>query len=156
MHINNITSPEAELKSAVDAFETCLVRPIVSGELSPWIDEVRKTWAKCAEQVGLHTKHLHPRQYEAIAKQDSELLPRVELLRAGDAAIEEQREQIGQSVVRVVQHLPKLEPDEAKAQKHVESLIDDGVAFAARVRKQIVAVQTWYIEAFNRDSGAVD
>ena len=59
-------------------------------------------------------------------------------------------------VVRVVQHLPKLEPDEEKAQKHIKSLIDDGVAFAARVRKQSVAVQTWYVEAFDRDSGAVD
>jgi hypothetical protein len=156
MTTNNITSPEAELKSALDAFETCLIRPIVSGELSPWINEVRKSWAEAATQVHFHTKHLHPRQYEAMAKQDSELLPRVELLRADDAAIEEQREQIGQSVVRVVQHLPKLEPNEEKAQKHIKSLIDDGVAFAARVRKQSVAVQTWYVEAFYRDSGGVD
>ena len=46
MNTNKIASPEAELKSALDAFETCLVRPIVSGELSPWIDEVQKAWAE--------------------------------------------------------------------------------------------------------------
>lgn len=148
--------PEAELKSAVDAFETSLVRPLVSGELAPWIQEVQTAWREAAAQIHYHTKHLHPRQYEAIAKQDPELLPRIDLLRAEDVALEEQREAIHQSVTRTAEHLPKLDPDEEKAQKHIRSLVDDGTKFVTQVRKQSVAVQTWYIEAFSRDAGAVD
>lgn len=150
------TNPEAELKHAADAFETSLVRPLVSGELAPWIQEVQTAWKEAAAQIHYHAKHLHPRQYEAIAKQDPELLPRIETLRAEDSALEEQRELIHQSVTRIAEHAPKLEPDEEKAQKHIRSLVDDGMKFVTRVRKQSVAVQTWYIEAFNRDVGAVD
>ena len=60
------------------------------------VDQVQKAWADAAAQIQYHTKHLHPRQYEAIAKQDPELLPRVELLRTDDAVIEEQREKLNQ------------------------------------------------------------
>jgi hypothetical protein len=154
MNTANHISPEADLKTVVDAFETSLVRPIVSGEMTPWLDEVNQAWTKAGAQIHYHAKHLHPRQYDAIAKQDAELLPRVDLLRTEDAALEEQRERINQSVIRVTQHVPKLDPDEEKAQKFIKSLIDDGMAFITRVRKQSVAVQTWYSEAFNRDSGA--
>jgi hypothetical protein len=154
MNTANHTSPEADLKTALDAFETSLVRPIISGELTPWLHEVNKAWVEAGTQIHYHLKHLHPRQYEAIAKQDAELLPRLDMLKTEDAALEEQREKINQCVARVAEHAPKLEPDEEKAHKHITSLIDDGMAFITRVRKQIVAVQTWYIEAFNRDSGA--
>ena len=154
MNTANQTSPEVELKTAVDAFETSLVRPLVSGELTPWLEEVKKAWGEAAAQIHYHTKHLHPRQYEAMAEQDAELLPRIDMLKIEDAALEEQREQINQAVARVAQHAPKLVPDEEKAHKYIKSLVDDGMAFVMRVRKQSVAVQTWYIEAFNRDSGA--
>ena len=145
-----------DLKNALAAFETSLLAPSVSGELSTWLQEVQKTWEEAPAQIHYHVKHLHPRQYEEIAKQDAELLPRIDQLRKDDEAIEEQREKLSQSIGRVGQHAPKLEPDEEKAQKHVKSMVDDGMAFLIGVRKQEVAVQTWYVEAFNRDGGAVD
>jgi hypothetical protein len=149
-------NPEAELKIAIDAFETNLVTPIVSGELAAWVDHLRNAWTEAASQIHYHVKHLHPRQFEQIAKQDPELLPRLELLKAEDRAIEEQRDRINQLVTRAAEHVPMLEPDEEKAQKYTKSLIDDGTSFVTRVRKQCVAVQTWYVEAFTRDHGAVD
>ena len=78
------------------------------------------------------------------------------VMSAEDDAIEQQRELFSTVVHRVTQHVPKLEPDEEKAQKHTKTLVDDGTAFLTRVRKQEAAVQTWYVEAFNRDRGAVD
>jgi hypothetical protein len=99
---------------------------------------------------------LHPRQFEEIAEQDQELLPQIERLKAEDEAIQCEHERIGQLVARDAQHVPKLEPDEGKAQKHVQNLIDEGIAFITRVRKQEVAVETWLVEAFNRDRGAGD
>jgi hypothetical protein len=150
------SNPEAAFKAAVDEFERCLVTPILSGQLAAWVGEVQEAWREAAGQVHYQIKHLHPRQYEEIAKQDPELFPRIDLLKLEDGAIEEHRDKINQTVVRLAQHIPKLEPDEEKAQKHTKSVVDDGLAFIARVRKQVVAVQTWYIEAFNRDGGAVD
>src|SRR5437016_1539984 len=143
-------SPESDLRTALASFETNLTTPIVSGDLAAWLEDVQASWSEASAQIHYHVKHLHPRQYGEIAKQDPELLPRIELLKAEDDAIEQQREQVASAVSRVSQHVPKLEPDEEKAQKHTKTLIDDGTAFLARVRKQEVALQTWYVEAFNR------
>jgi hypothetical protein len=150
------THQEDDLKTALAKFESNLVSPIVSGELASWIDDVKTGWSEASEQIHYHIKHLHPRQFDEIGTQDPELLPRIELLKAEDDAIEEQRKQLSTTMDRVTQHAPKLEPDEEKAQKHTQTLVDDGTAFLTRVRKQEAAVQTWYVEAFNRDRGAVD
>ncbi|MEX0612767.1 MAG: hypothetical protein WD738_15065 [Pirellulales bacterium] len=150
------TTTESDLKTALTGLETSLSTPIVSGELAAWMGEVQKAWQEASAQIHYSVKHLHQRQYDQMAKEDLELLPRIELLKVEDEAIEQQREHISQMVARDAQHVPKLEPDEGKAQKHVQSLIDEGLAFITRVRKQEVAVQTWLLEAFNRDRGAVD
>ena len=149
-------SAEPDLKVAIDQFETNLVTPIMPGELASWAEQVHSAWTEAATQIQHHVKHLHPRQFEAIAEQDPELLPRVELLKAEDEAIEDHLASFSQAVAQTAEHASKLEPDVEKAQKHIQSLIDDGLSFLARVRKQSVAVQTWYVEAFNRDKGAVD
>lgn len=148
-------SPEADLKVAIDQLETNLVTPIMPGEMASWAEQVHSAWTEAATQIQYHVRHLHPQQLEAIAQQDPELLPRVELLKAEDMAIEEQFATLNQAVTQTTEHASKLEPDEEKAQKHIQLLIDDGLSFIARVRKQTVAVQTWYVEAFNRDNGAV-
>jgi hypothetical protein len=38
----------------------------------------------------------------------------------------------------------------------VKKLVDQGMALVTQIRKQEVAIQTWFIEAFNRDRGSVD
>jgi hypothetical protein len=148
-------SPE-ELKTALTTFETSLLTPTVCGELVSWLEQVQKSWEEASTQIHFHVKHLHPRQYDEISKQDPELFPKIEQLQAEDEAIEQQRAQLSQSIGRVGQQAPKLEPDEEKAQKYTKSIIDQGTAFLTQVRKQEIAVQTWYVEAFNRDRGAVD
>ena len=145
-----------DLIAALTTFETSLLSPTVSGQLAPWLEEVQKAWEEASAQIHFHVKHLHPRQYEEISKQDPELLSRIDQLRAEDEAIEQQREQLAQSIGRVEQHVPKMEPDEEKAQKYTKAIIDGGTTFLIQVRKQEVAVQTWFVEAFNRDGGAVD
>jgi hypothetical protein len=145
-----------DLKAALTAFETSLLAPTVSGALPAWLDEVQKSWEEASAQIHFHIKHLHPRQFDEISKQDPELLPRIEQLQAEDEVIEQQRTELSQEISRIGQHAPKLEPDEEKAQKYTKTIVDSGTAFLIRVRKQELAVQTWYVEAFNRDGGAVD
>lgn len=152
----NPRSPDDELKSALAEFETDLLRPIVSGERMAWVGEVKKSWAEASAQVHYHVKHLHPRQYDDMSKQNPEMLPRIDLLSAEDDTIEEQREHCAQAIARAVSFAAAMEPDEEKAEKHTTQLVEAGIAFITRVRKQEIAVQTWYIEAFDRDRGAVD
>lgn len=150
------SNSENELKATLSAFETSLATPVVSGELAEWVGAVEKSWAEASAQVHYEIRHRHPRQYEQMSKEDPELLPRVEQLQGEDAAIEQEREKLSHTVARTAQHVPKLEPDEERAQQHTKKLVDEGMAFIARVRKQEVAIQTWFVEAFNRDRGAVD
>jgi len=35
-------------------------------------------------------------------------------------------------------------------------LVDDGIEFITRMRKQEAAVQAWFVEAFTRDRGVAD
>ena len=150
------SNSENELREALASFETSVATPIVSGDLPDWTDKVQKAWSEASAQVHYHVKHLHPRQYDEISNEDPALFQQVELLKAEDDAIERDREKLNQSVTSVATHAPKLEPDEGKANRHIQSLIDDAMAFVMRARKQQVAVQTWYVEAFNRERGGGD
>jgi hypothetical protein len=150
------TKQEPDLKDALMSFETSLSTPIVSGELAAWIGEVQKAWTAASASIHDNVARLHPAQYEEMAQADPELLPRIEVLKADDEAIDQQRERVSRLVERDAQAVPKFEPDEGKAQKHLQSLVDEGLSFVIRVRKQEVAVETWLMEAFNRDRGAVD
>jgi hypothetical protein len=152
----NGDNPEAQLKSALEGFEVSCLRPIVAGELQSWVEHLKEEWGRANSQIELHTKQLHPRQYDEIAKQDPELLTRIDRLKSEDAVIDAERVKVDQGVMRLAEHLPKLEPDEEKAKVRASSFVDEATAFLSRVRKQSVAVQTWYMEAFNRDAGSVD
>jgi hypothetical protein len=156
MDVPTVENPEARLKAALDAFESDLLRPVVSGDFARWVHELKRSWDDAVEQICVHATVLHPQQYDQISKQDLELLPRIDLLKAEDVAIEYDCEKLNQAIGRLAQHAPKLEPDEVKGQKHAKGVVDAATTLIARVRKQTLAVQTWYIEAFNRDGGAVD
>jgi hypothetical protein len=147
---------EQELKSSLERFENCLVTPVMSGELTNWVGEVQGAWVGTLEQVREHVREFHPRQYKQISKEDPELLPRTEKLAAEDFAIEEDAEEFDRLMHRFAEHAPKFEPDEEKFAKHLQALVDDGIEFITRVRKQEAGVQAWFMEAFTRDRGVAD
>jgi hypothetical protein len=145
-----------ELRSALAAFETSVTSPVVSGDLVDWTEKVAKSWNEASTRIHFQLKHSHPRQFEEIANADAALLRQVELMRSEDEAIEADREKLSQTVSRIAHHVPKMEPDEAKAQPHIHALLDQAIPLIARVRKQEVTVQTWFAEAFNRERGGGD
>jgi hypothetical protein len=150
------STPDLELKAALERFETCLLSPILAGELIEWVGETQKSWCDAAAHFREHASELHPRQFKQISKEDPELLPRTEKLQAEDADIEEDVEELDRALRRFAEHAPKFEPDEEKIGRHAQKVIDDGVALVTRIRKQEAAVQTWFIESFNRDRGVAD
>jgi hypothetical protein len=147
---------ESDLKEALTALEVSVLTPIVPGELPTWAEQVQATWTEASAQIHHHVKQLHPRQYEEIAEQDPELLPRIELLKVEDQAIALECEEFNKLIGRVTRYTPEVEPDEGKASRDIQSLVDGATQFISRVRKQSIGVQTWFSEAFARDRGAVD
>jgi hypothetical protein len=150
------THTDQELKTALERFESCLLTPMMAGELVSWVGETKAAWAEALPLVRLHLSELHPRQYKQISKEDPELLPRTEKLKAEDALIQDDGEEFDRLLHRFAEHAPKFEPDEEKISKHLQALVDDGIEFVTRVRKQEAAVQAWFIEAFTRDRGVAD
>lgn len=151
-----VCTPERELREALETFETALATPVVAGELASWSDGAQKAWNELSVQIHYHLGHLHPRQFQQIAGEDPEMHACVEKLKAEDAKVEQDREALGRIVTRVAAHAPKFERDEEKIRQHTQHLIDTGLAFVARIRKQEIAIQTWFMEAFNRDRGVAD
>lgn len=147
---------EHDLKPSLERFETCLLSPVIPGELADWTLEVKASWEDCVARIREHIAELHPRQYKQISKEDPELLPKTEKLQEADAELEEDCEEFDRAVRRFAEHAPKFEPDEEKIAGHVKSLVEAGVVLVTSVRKQEAAVQTWFLEAFTRDRGVAD
>jgi hypothetical protein len=152
----NAADPESILRAALDAFETSLAVPIVAGELDEWSQQVRTAWAEASAEVHRQLTQLHPAQLKQIAKEDPELSTQVDLLRAEDAALEEDRACLDGVIERLARLVPMVEPNERIFHEYHAQLQKDGVDFITRVKKQQVALQTWFQEAFNRDRGVAD
>ena len=150
------TNADNELKNTLEQFETCLLSPVVPGELSDWCDEVKSAWAEAVDRVRNQVHELHPQQYQEMGAEDPESLPRTEKLEEDDRSLEEHCDEFDRTLHRFVEHAPKFEPDEEKVAQHAQTLIDAGVELLTNIRRQEAAVQTWYIEAFTRDRGVAD
>ncbi len=148
-------SPATEFTAAIESFETALLTPITSGDLPDWLEKLKSAWKHAADILRGESR-LHQQQLDEIAVQDPELLFRVEQLRAEDIDLNKQCERIDQAVTRLSDLGPRLEPDEERARRPTQQAIDEGLALVTRVRRQKIAMQTWYNEAFNRDRGPVD
>jgi hypothetical protein len=149
----NPHNPDCQLRNALEHFETTLVAPIVGGEFQDWMSRVMSTWTELSTQINYHADQLHPSQFHEIEQADPEMLPRVELLKTEDDAIEQQRDQFNHLVKRLSEVAPKVESDEKRVENPAALLSAHGIALVTRVRTQEVALQTWFVEAFSRDRG---
>ena len=149
-------NPDRKLRIALEAFETSLATPIVSGELAPWSEQVQRVWAELCPLVQYQVTALHPKQFQEITDQDPELFAQVDNMKAEDAHLEENRKSLDQLIQRLANLAPLVEPDERRFHDYMAQLQKEAIDYMARVKKQLVAVQTWYVEAFNRDRGIAD
>jgi hypothetical protein len=151
-----VPTPENEMRNALEAFENALATPLISGEHVAWADAVRTAWQGAATQVQRQIERIHPAQYAKMLEADSDLAARIEKLREEDAAIGRQRNRIAAAVERLHRKAAAAEYDEARTDGDRRRLVNAGISFAVRMRKQEVAVKTWFVEAFNRERGPVD
>lgn len=144
------------LRDALQRWERSLQTPLVPGELSAWAEACRTDFARVADLVASESRGSHEAQYKQMFDEDPELAERIEQLRAEDdrlfAAIEKFAEQT-QQLIDAAEH---VEPDERKAEPFQQAVAREGLGLVLALRAQEVAIETWFVEALERDRGNVD
>jgi hypothetical protein len=149
------TNAPPNIKPALEAIETLFAAPMVPGEHVAWTEELTSKWESLEPQIRQHLG-AHEQQYKQMLEVDQEIFKRVELLRQEDQAIAAELDGIDELVERLRIKTPVAVPNEARTDKEREALTNRGLAFVVRLRKQEVAIDTWFSEAFNRDRGPGD
>jgi hypothetical protein len=145
-----------ELRTALETFETALETPLVSGEHATWSERVRETWSQLKPLVHRQLEEVHPQLFDEIFETDAELARRIEQLRDEDQALRREMQRLDERIETLALRTPFAERDELRTTDERDDLVEDGIAFVVRTRKQEVAAQTWFVEAFNRERGPGD
>jgi hypothetical protein len=152
----SIPQQEQALRDALTALETALDTPIISGELKDWVESVRKTLDAAAAALLAQFHQGHRQQFANILQQDLEMARQVEQLKEEDQAILQQMTELGRELDGLAAVAGAVGRHESQAQAYESQVVQAGLMFIARVRKQETAITTWLMEAFQRDRGTGD
>ena len=145
-----------ELNSALGKLETALLSPVASGELESWARNVQEAATALSQRLPAYLKSvLHP-QYADIAKNDAELLTRVEQLIAEDQNVLLVQDTFQQRLSDFVKRASQIKKDEGQIAADRAKLEQEGLDFVLRIKRQRAAADTWLAEANYRDRGPVD
>jgi len=142
-------------RAALTELERSLESPLVPGELDDWLTSVLKAFDDLqpvlAAQLGKHKE-----VYQEIGEEDQELLSRVDQLADTDAKLAAQVEQLRKKFAAMESQAEEIEPRENRIHDALQNLSDEGLVLVIELRKQEAAIDTWLMEAFQRDRGPVD
>jgi hypothetical protein len=141
---------------ALGSMEDSLLSSVVPGELVGWMAALSESAEFVGALLWRHYETVHDAQYSQIVKEDSELLPRVERMKRGDAESLERLEGLLDRIDTLKRGAPQCEPDETALITSLNILIDQGLAWLIHAKRQERARETWLVEAFNRDRGILD
>ena len=142
---------------ALEDFETSLETPLMSGELTDWVNTVQGA----CEHLGVLLRGDVPREhaavYATISREEPELSSQVEKLRATDEQLSlVDFGEVQLSLKRLLDRAQAVEQDEKKASLLCAEVVKQALAFVIGARTQETAIATWFSESFNRDSGFGD
>lgn len=146
----------APLESELHEFETCLETPFVPGELERWMESVRSAWEQLSPALRDRFEREQPELFEQIVADDPELHERVNELREHNAQVLALRSELEQRIPWLHERAARVEPDEKRLDEELNRFIEDGLRFVIESRKQEVALRTWMLEAYERETGPVD
>jgi hypothetical protein len=147
---------EKDVFERLEQLERTVYVPIVSGEVTQWLDAVAKSVKRVEETVCGYFRAVHPALFEQITEYDPEQNSRVQALEGED-------DEICACLHALVDFAEKLqgagefvEPDERLIANATKELSDRAVGLVLRIRKHETEISTWYVEAMMRDRGPVD
>jgi predicted nuclease with TOPRIM domain len=147
---------EKSLKEALERFERRLETPLVPGELTGWICEAVEACHNVGPTLDRQRRRTHEQILDAIAREDAELIPRAEELRKEDEELQCDYRRLREEADRLAEQAETAEPHERRLDERRASFVRHGLDFVIRTRTQELAVETWFLEAFDRDRGVVD
>lgn len=147
---------ENEFLSALDRLERSLETPIIPGELPTWLRTVRNLFAEVDSKYELEIEEIHSQILQQIARQDPELVARVEQLQGQDEELMTQWRALQGKSRRLRNDVEQIEPHESAFEDRVEKFRDEALGFVIEARKQEAALTAWYAEALQRDRGVAD
>jgi hypothetical protein len=152
----SVQQQEQALRDALSRLETALGTPVISGELTDWVQAVRKDFEAVRGALRAEFHEGHRQQFANIMQQDLELARRVEQLKEEDQTLLLQMAKWGEELDRLASIAAAIGRDENRAGEYTQGVVEAGLMFIAHVRKQETAITTWLMEAFQRDQGTVD
>lgn len=142
-----------QVSEAIEKLHRQLELPYVSGELSSWTDGIIELLGSTKECIRKSIEDDHPCSYKTIMKNDLELAQRVEDMRAEDAQLLCKLDDLTREAENLDKMVDEAHLAESQFKPKRDRLVEDGVAFIVRLRKQRAAINTWLGEAFSRDNG---
>ncbi len=141
---------------ALAELEACLESVVVPGDLLSWATALQQACETGGNALRRAITGSHADQLSKIKSEDLNLAQRVVQLKEEDAEILKLYDQLAGKVQRLQERADLAGSREDKLDETVQSLIDEGLALVIRVRKQESAINTWFAEAFQRDTGVGD
>jgi len=144
------------LADTLERLERQLELPHISGELNSWAAESLKLLKELDRQVRWAVNSEHPRAFETIVKNQANLLQQVEKMRPEDQQLLEALEPVIRQAEQFALSMNETALAEQQFQPKRERLVNDGLSFILRMRRQQSAVDTWLRESMQRDNGVGD
>ncbi|MEZ6097691.1 MAG: hypothetical protein R3E01_01845 [Pirellulaceae bacterium] len=155
-HSSSETDSGPQFGDALLKFEKCLEAPVVPGELPSWTSAVGHAFKNFAEPLHREIEEIHKDHFAEISEEAPDLLRRVEQMREEDSKLLVLYEELSNKLRKLREGAERVEPHESKLEKARDVLVDEGLQFVIRARKQQQAISTWLLEAFYRDRGVAD
>lgn len=143
------------LERATDALEDAIEQTRVPGELSEWAGGVSRALNQVYEILRHQVIPQHEADFRQILSNDIALEPRVQELTAVDEELCQQLDSALKLAATIEQTL--LASDgQVEANAQADRLFEKCMLLVIRLRKQEQAVNSWFVEALQRDRGVVD
>ena len=154
---NPATNPaEQALSDGMAKLETALLTPVVSGELNSWVKNAQQAADNFGSQLGQYIDRVLHKEFNEIAKSDSELLERVQSMYKEEKALVAEHVKFREDLASLVTRSDGEKRDELKMAEQVDRVEKRGHELILSVKRLQVAASTWLTEAVYRDRGPVD
>lgn len=152
----NEPTTKGRLLESLAELELALETPVVPGELERWTSAVEQALTVVEPLLVEVIEKEHSQNINQISQEDPGLLRVAAQLTEGDYESLQSLKNLRHQVGRLATVAEVVEPDEARLEDPLNTFISAGLEFIIHARKQEVALDTWMMEAINRDRGVVD